>query len=250
MKKKKKRQRTWVCARMERRPITKLIQEWDFLFLAHRTMYCHLSHQELPKTKLFLLRQKVQLRQAEVWLWVTVCGKRHRETDCDMLEWLEDFSKGLMRRSSKSSGSDRERPPGTPFLSFYHPTFCSRIFRRIQIVKSAGARKLREARQAIVVQGLATKWLQSCPCKSKTPQETVKSLRMFLEAEEDPNVVYKDMSLEFVKACEDLFWNQCTSTPHRSETSSVLVQSGLDEELWADATESYCPLAQHSGLIG
>ena len=53
-----------------------------------------------------------------------------------------------------------------------------------------------------------------------------------------------DNSLEFGKACEDLSWNHCTSTPHRSETngiaeravrrvkegtSSVLLQSGLNE---------------------
>ena len=52
-------------------------------------------------------------------------------------------------------------------------------------------------------------------------------------------------SLEFGKACEDLAWNHCTSTPHRSETneiaeravrrvkegtSAVLSQSGLDEK--------------------
>ena len=55
-------------------------------------------------------------------------------------------------------------------------------------------------------------------------------------------------SLEFDKACEDLSWNHCTSTPHRPETngiaeravrrvkegtSAVLLQSGLDENWWA-----------------
>ena len=28
-------------------------------------------------------------------------------------------------------------------------------------------------------------------------------------------------SLEFGKACEDLSWNRCTSTPHRSETNAI-----------------------------
>ena len=28
-------------------------------------------------------------------------------------------------------------------------------------------------------------------------------------------------SLEFGKACEDLSWNHCTSTPHRSETNGI-----------------------------
>ena len=62
------------------------------------------------------------------------------------------------------------------------------------------------------------------------------------------------ISLEFGKACEDLSWNHCTSTPHRSETngmaeravrrvkegtSAVLLQSGLNESWWADSMECY-----------
>ena len=63
---------------------------------------------------------------------------------------------------------------------------------------------------------------------------------------------YTDNSLEFGKACEDLSWNHCTSTPHRSETngiaeravrrvkegtSAVLLQPGLNESWWADSVE-------------
>ena len=70
-------------------------------------------------------------------------------------------------------------------------------------------------------------------------------------------VIYTDNSLEFGKACEDLSWNHCTSTPHRSETngiaeravrrvkegmSAVLLQSGLDEKWWADSMQCYCYL--------
>ena len=68
-------------------------------------------------------------------------------------------------------------------------------------------------------------------------------------------VIYTDNSLEFGKACDDLSWNHCTSTPHRSETngfaekavrrvkegtSAVLLQSSLDENWWADSMECYC----------
>ena len=60
--------------------------------------------------------------------------------------------------------------------------------------------------------------------------------------------------MEFGKACEDLSWNHCTSTPHRTETngiaeravrrvkegtSAVLLQSGLNESWWADSMECY-----------
>ena len=63
------------------------------------------------------------------------------------------------------------------------------------------------------------------------------------------------ISLEFGKACEDLSWNHCPSTPHRSETngiaeravrkvkevtSAVLLQSGLDNERWPDSMECFC----------
>ena len=55
-------------------------------------------------------------------------------------------------------------------------------------------------------------------CKTKTSQETQRSLQKFLEPNRNPKVIYTDNSLEFGKACEDLSWNHCTSTPHRSET--------------------------------
>ena len=98
-------------------------------------------------------------------------------------------------------------------------------------------------RYAVVVQDLATQWIQAYPCKNKTSQETQRSLQKFLEPERKPKVIYTDNSLEFGKACEDLSWNHCTSTPHRTETngiteravrrvkegtSAVLLQSGLN----------------------
>ena len=74
-------------------------------------------------------------------------------------------------------------------------------------------------RYTIVVQDLETQWLQSYPCETKTSQETQKSLMKFLEPTRKPKVIYTDNSLEFGKSCEDLSWNHCTSTPHRSETN-------------------------------
>ena len=76
-------------------------------------------------------------------------------------------------------------------------------------------------RYAVVVQDLATQWIQSYPCKTKTSQETQRSLQKFLEPNRKPKVIYTDNSLEFGKACEDLSWNHCTSTPHRSETNGI-----------------------------
>ena len=70
-----------------------------------------------------------------------------------------------------------------------------------------------------MVKKLATQWLQSYPCKTKTSQETEKSLQKFLEPTRKSKFIYTNNSLEFGKACEDLSWNHCTSTPHRSETN-------------------------------
>ena len=119
-------------------------------------------------------------------------------------------------------------------------------------------------RYAVVVQDLATQWIQAYPCKNKTSQETQRSLQKFLEPERKPKVIYTDNSLEFGKACEDLSWNHCTSTPHRSETngvatravrrvkegtSAVLLQSGLNESWWADFMECYTFLRNVTDFI-
>ena len=76
-------------------------------------------------------------------------------------------------------------------------------------------------RYAVVVQDLATQWIQSYPCKTKTSQETQRSLQKFLESDKKPKVIYTDNSMEFGKVCEDLSWNHRTSIPHRSETNGI-----------------------------
>ena len=119
-------------------------------------------------------------------------------------------------------------------------------------------------RYAVVVQDVATQWIQAYPCKNKTSQETQRSLQKFLEPERKPKVIYTDNSWEIGKACEDLSWNHCTSTPHRSETngivdravrrvkegtSAVLLQSGLNESCWADSMECYTYLRKVTDLL-
>ena len=44
-------------------------------------------------------------------------------------------------------------------------------------------------RYAVVVQDLATQWIQAYPCKNKTSQETQRSLHKFLEPERKPKVI-------------------------------------------------------------
>ena len=100
-------------------------------------------------------------------------------------------------------------------------------------------------RHAVVVQDLATQWIQSYPRKTNNSQETEKSLQKFLEPTRKPKVIHTDNFPEFGKSCEELSGNHCTSSPRRSETnaiadravrrikegtSAVLLQSGLDEK--------------------
>ena len=118
-------------------------------------------------------------------------------------------------------------------------------------VFNAGGESLNDQRHAIVVRVLATQWLQSYPCRTKTSQESARNLRQFLDHEENPKVIYTDNSLEFGKASEDLQWNHCTSrtetngiaerTVRRVEegASFILLQSRLYEQWWAESVECY-----------
>ena len=119
-------------------------------------------------------------------------------------------------------------------------------------------------RHAVVGQDLATQRIQSYPCKTKPAPETHRSSRKFLEPSRKPRVISTDNSLDFGKSCDDLLWNHCTSTLHRSETdgiaeravrrikkgtSAVLRQSGLDEKWWADFMECYCYLRNVEDIL-
>ena len=105
-------------------------------------------------------------------------------------------------------------------------------------------------RYAVVVQDLATQWIQAYPCKTKTSQETQRSLQKFLEPDRQPKVIYTDNSLEFGKFCEDLSWNHCTSAPHRSETNGIAERAvRLNESWWADSMECYTYLRNVTDLL-
>ena len=88
-------------------------------------------------------------------------------------------------------------------------------------VLSEESESLNNHRHAVEKQDLTTQWIQSYPCKTKTSQETQKSLMKFLEPTRKPKVIYTDNSLEFGTSCEELSWNHCTLTPHRSETNGI-----------------------------
>ena len=79
-------------------------------------------------------------------------------------------------------------------------TFCDLITADHKIL-SEGCESRNNHLYAMVVQNLATQWLQSYPCETKTSQETQKSPMKFLERK--PKVICTDHSLEFGKSCEE-----------------------------------------------
>ena len=126
-------------------------------------------------------------------------------------------------------------------------------------IPNEGSESRHNHQYAVVVQDLAIQWIQYHPCKTKTSQETEKTLRKFLEPSQKPKVIYTNNSLQFGKSCEELSWNHRTAIPHRSETSeiaeqaarrvkektsAVLLQFGLDEKWWSDSM-GYCCFLQN-----
>ena len=187
----------------------------------------------------------------EVWIWVnTMFILTSRKTE---------IARSV--NGPKSQGPRAEDAMAKPYLV---QTIFGDLITADHRVLSEGCQTRNNHRYAVVVQDLATPWMQSYPCKNKTSQETQRSLQKFLEPERKPKVIYTDNSLEFGKACEDLSWNCCTSTPHRSEThgiaeravrrvkegtSAVLSQSGLGENWRADSFECHTYLRNVQDLL-
>ena len=90
-----------------------------------------------------------------------------------------------------------------------------------QKVLSEGCESRNNHRDAVVVQDLATQWIQSYPCKTKTSRVTQKSLQKFLEPTRKPKVIYTDNSHRIEHFFENLSWDHSSSTPYRSETNGI-----------------------------
>ena len=89
-------------------------------------------------------------------------------------------------------------------------------------VLNEGCESRSNHRYSVVVQDLATQWIQSDQCKTKTCQQTKGVYESFSSRRQSQKVTHTDNSLEFGKSCEDLSWNHRTSTLHRSETNGIV----------------------------
>ena len=86
-------------------------------------------------------------------------------------------------------------------------------------VLSEGCESRNNHRHAVVVQDLATQWIQSYPCETKTSQETQRSLQQFLE----PSRNLKSFTLTIPWNLESLV-NNCPGSivrPHHTDRKQM-----------------------------
>ena len=181
---------TWIAARIQVKLVDERVPE-------HRDSYASSSHG--------LSLEPTSTRSADL-------GKHSVYT-----HFPKDRNCEICQRTKITTAPRRRRIGGVLLRAEYFDD----LIKAGHKVLTEGCVSRNNHRYAVVVQDLATQWIQSYPCKTKTSLETQRSLQKFLEPNRKPKVIYTDNSLEFGKACEDLSWNHCTSTPHRSETNGI-----------------------------
>ena len=111
---------------------------------------------------------------------------------------------------------------------------------------------------AVVVQDLATPWIHSFSMQSHISSgDAEKPQEHFYIQKKTQDPCFRTILWNFFKHCEELNWKHERPTPRRSETdgiadrpvrrvkegtSSVLVQSGLQESWWAETMGCCCYL--------
>ena len=102
-------------------------------------------------------------------------------------------------------------------------------------------------RYAIMVQDLATQWIQANSCKTETSQETQRSLQKFLEPDRKPK---KSFTLVRRHHTDRKYMGLLRVVRRVKEgTSAVLLQSGLDEKWWAGSMDCYTYLRNRQDLL-
>ena len=144
--------------------------------------------------------------------------------------------------------------------------FCGLITADRKVLSKEGESR-NNHQYAVVVQDLATQWIQSYPCETKIHRRRKRVGKSFSGRHTSKVFFFSDNSLEFGKSCEDLSWNHRISTLHRSETNdtaeravrrvkkgtlAVLLQSGLDEKWWLNLWNAVaiCEMSKTSCPIG
>ena len=100
-----------------------------------------------------------------------------------------------------------------------------------------------------MVQDLATQWIQAYPCKTRTSQETQRGA---CKSSWNPRGNQKSFTLTIPWNSAKLVTNGIAQRAVRrvkKGTSAVLLQSGLNENWWADSMECYTYLRNVKDLL-
>ena len=132
-------------------------------------------------------------------------------------------------------------------------------------VLNEGSKSRNNRRHAVVVQDLATRWIQSHPCKTKSSHETARSLSKILGVvAQTDSCIYRQLAGIWESMWRSIIDHR-TSTSHRSETSgtaqravrrvkegtsAVWSESGLDERWWAWFCGVLLPSAKRPRPLG
>ena len=125
-------------------------------------------------------------------------------------------------------------------------------------VLSEGCESRNNHRFAVVVQDLATQWIQSYPCKTKTSQERAYKSSWSRPGNQKSFTLTIPWSLaSLVKNYPGIVLRQHYTDQKRvvllrercAESRKGLLQSGLDEKWWADSMECYCYLQNIQDLL-
>ena len=110
-------------------------------------------------------------------------------------------------------------------------------------------------RFAIVVQDLATQWILSYPCKTRTSHETGRNLRNVVDPEENPRLYTQTIRWNLEKLVKTVNGTivrphssagdkrNCRKISKKSQRGHFIffsLQSGLDEQWWAQPMECCC----------
>ena len=112
-----------------------------------------------------------------------------------------------------------------------------RVVLRAEIFGDLTTSDLKVLSEGAVVQDLATQWIQSHPCKTKTSQETQRSLQKFLEPNRKLKVIYTDDSLEFAKHVK-IFPGIIVRQHHTDQKQMGLLREQYAE--WKKVRLEYC----------
>ena len=114
--------------------------------------------------------------------------RKYKDISHHLPDWLQDFRVNLVDESSPT------KPRGNPAPKDRDTASSSHELPMVQTTKFS-VKKVNQSR-------------------NNHPYAVVEPTRK-------PNLIYTDNSLEFGTSCEELSWNRCASTPHRSETNGV-----------------------------